>query len=271
MIKAGVIGFPIEHSKSPLIHGHWLKKYDISGSYERFAIAPDCLKEGVSGLVDAGVIGFNVTIPHKESIMDLCCTLTDSAQKIGAVNMVTILGDGTLEGNNTDSYGFAQNVRENLPGYNLSGKTALVLGAGGAARAVIDALYSLGAARVIVTNRTLQKARDVARAFSCEAEIWSYRHDLVREADFIVNTTSLGMSGYEPLEIDLSSARADAVVADIIYAPLETLLIQQAAGRGLRTVTGIGMLLHQARPAFASWFGVMPEVDAELQRLVLEA
>ncbi|HNQ91578.1 MAG TPA: shikimate dehydrogenase [Alphaproteobacteria bacterium] len=269
MIKTGVIGFPIEHSKSPLIHGYWLKKYSISGSYDKFAIEPSHLKEGVQRLVDAGLSGFNVTIPHKQTIMDLCCSLTESAQKIGAVNMVSVREDRTLEGDNTDSFGFAQNVRETLPDFDLIGKTALVLGAGGAARAVIDALYTLGASRIAVVNRTAEKAQELARSFSCEAGEWDLRNDLVGRVDFIVNTTSLGMKGQAPLEIDLSAAHENVAVADIVYAPLETELLRQASGRGLQTITGIGMLLHQARPAFAKWFGVMPDVDAELQKLVL--
>jgi shikimate dehydrogenase len=213
-------------------------------------------------MIDAGYSGFNVTVPHKQIIMDMLDRIDDNAQKIGAVNTV-VIKDGVCEGRNTDAFGFIENLKEAVPRFKFKG-TALVLGAGGAARAVVHALQQEGLRDIRIINRTLDRARDLGDAYE-----WSALPDLLRDAALIVNTTSLGMAGQPPLEIDLSPAPKTALVNDIVYTPLDTDLLKQAKSHGLQTVTGIGMLLHQARPAFQAWFGVLPSVDDELRQKVL--
>jgi len=269
-IRAAIIGHPVTHSKSPLIHNHWIAKHGLSGEYGRVDIAPENLKEGVQKLVGEGYAGFNVTVPHKQGIFKLCDHVDDTAQKIGAVNTV-VIKDGKLHGTNTDAFGFIENVRQSVFGLDLTYAPCIVLGAGGAARAVVYALIEAGAQDIIITNRTMDKAEDIAtmNADIIHVAAWEKRNEILKEAGFVVNTTALGMSGKDALEMDLSELPSTAVVSDIVYAPLETELLKAAKARGNQTVTGIGMLLHQARPAFEQWFGVLPEVDAELEAKVL--
>ncbi len=271
-IKTAVIGHPIAHSKSPLIHSHWLREHGLKGSYEAIDIEADALAESVRALVDRGYSGFNVTLPHKIAIMALCNEVDERAKAIGAVNTVSIR-DGKLYGTNTDAFGFAQNVLcAGLDGWSFEDGAAVVLGAGGAARAVIYALLEEGAPSVILINRTREKAEELTQMDKkIMVEDWAKRDDALKGANLIVNTTSLGMEGKPPLEIDLSLAPSHALVTDIVYAPLYTDLLQQAKKRGLRVVTGAGMLLHQARAGFALWNGVMPEVTPELEERLLEA
>lgn len=272
MKRAGVIGYPIAHSKSPIIHGYWLETLGIDGRYDRFAIEPERLADGVAALVASGVCGFNVTIPHKQKIMDLCSEVSDTAQQIGAVNTVTVLPDGRLSGDNTDAFGFRANLVAAVdPAALARAGSALVLGAGGAARAIVYALRSLGLSEIIVVNRTKERADELALALGATSDFWGNRSRLVATCDVIVNTTSLGMAGQEPLELDLAGAQPSAIVADIVYTPLETPLLADARARGLCAVEGAGMLLHQARPGFERWFGVLPDVDAELERRLLSA
>lgn len=271
MIKTAVIGHPIQHSKSPLIHGYWLEKYGISGTYTAIDIAPDNLKKDVQNLIDAGYAGFNVTVPHKISIIDQCAEITPLARKIGAVNTITIK-EGKLYGDNTDAYGFAQNIKESTEGWSFAGKNALVIGAGGAANAILYALLEEGVEHITITNRTREKAELLQRFNPDKITVvdWQNRSEACENKNLIINTSALGMSGKADLEIDISNAAKDAMVTDIVYAPLETDLLKQAKALGLQTVTGIGMLLHQARPGFERWNGTLPEVNDELEALVLK-
>ncbi len=268
-VKTGVIGHPISHSKSPMIHGYWIEKYVLSGSYDAIDIAPDQLKQGVLNLIDQGYSGFNVTVPHKVAMMDICDELSDGARMIGAVNTVEVRGS-KLYGSNTDGFGFIQNIKTYAPkDWSFDGK-AVVLGAGGAALAVVHALLEEGASEVLILNRTREKADALCAKFGGKpvSGDWSERNNLIQDANLIVNTTSLGMAGQPPLEIDLNGMR-NALVNDIVYAPLMTDLLIQAEQNDLSIVTGIGMLLHQARPGFELWHGIMPYVTKDLEDLVL--
>lgn len=271
---AGVIGWPIAHSRSPRIHGYWLEQHNINGTYEAVAIEPNHLEAEVARLVASGWAGFNVTVPHKENIMKLLHTLSDDARMIGAVNTVVVQPDGTLYGHNTDAFGFTENLREAAPQHDLSAGPALVLGAGGAARAVLTALIAAGVPDIYITNRTHARAQLLAADFvdgpaRLHVVPWDVRTKALKGCHTLVNTTSLGMKGQDALDMPLDKAPSDMLVHDIVYAPLMTPLLEAATARGLPTVTGIGMLLHQARWGFSAWFGVMPEVDDALRVRVL--
>lgn len=263
MKRAAVIGHPIKHSLSPMIHNHWIKKYGIDGSYEAIDIAPEDLRDTLAGLIAQGYAGFNVTIPHKVAVMDLCDEIDDVAKAIGAVNTICI-ENGKVYGTNTDAFGFIENLREQQPEWHPEG-AALILGAGGAAKAIVYALQQAGVKEIVVSNRTREKAEELG----VTTVDWQDRNRKARDTTLIINTTSLGMVGQEALDIDLSGA--NAIVYDIVYRPLITPLLSQAEGLGLPAVTGLGMLLHQARPAFKGWFNLMPDVDNELQDMVLKA
>ena len=270
-IKTGVVGHPIAHSKSPLIHNYWIKKYGLSGHYEAIDIPCAALEAGLQGLRARGFAGFNLTLPHKELVLPLCDVLDDVARAVGAVNTV-VIENGALKGRNTDVFGFIQNIRENAPGFDFARGPAVVLGAGGAAKAVVYALLQEGAPEIILLNRTQDKAEKLSAANSkIKVQPWELRGDVLAGANMLVNTTSLGMQRSGALEIDLAALPVSALVHDIVYAPLETDLLKQAQARGNAIVTGIGMLLHQARPAFEAWYGVMPEVTPELRALVLRS
>lgn len=262
--RAFIIGNPIEHSLSPKIHGFWLNRYGVDGSYEAFNVPPPYLAKTVRKLAEDGYVGGNVTIPHKEKVLLLCDELSDAAQKIGAVNTLKF-ENGRILGDNSDWIGFLDNVFENVSRetFSMKGKTALVLGAGGASRAIIYALQEQGI-KVAIFNRSRDRAENLAKQFGCEVVDWAARSKLA-EFDILVNTTSLGMVGQPELEIDLSSLPKTAIVNDIVYKPLETALLRQARELGLRAVDGLGMLLHQAVPGFEQWFGVKPQVDAGLR------
>lgn len=269
-IKAGVIGHPIHHSKSPIIHNHWIAEHGLEGEYKAIDIAPENLKVGVQALIDEGYAGFNVTIPHKQEIFKVCDGVDDTAKAIGAVNTV-VVKEGKLFGTNTDAFGFIENVRQQAFGVDFAHRPCVVLGAGGAARAIIYGLIEAGAQKIILTNRTMEKAQEVASLNKDIVEVadWNKRSAVLKNAGFLVNTTALGMRGKDALEIDLSELPKDAAVSDIVYAPLMTELLQGAQHNGHQIVTGIGMLLHQARPAFQKWFGVLPEVTPALEAKVL--
>ena len=266
--RAFVIGHPIAHSRSPLIHNHWLKRYDLPGSYEKIDVAPEDLDTFVAGLRAAGFAGGNVTVPHKQRVLELADAVDEAADAIGAANTLWF-DDGDLVAGNTDALGFGASLDDEAPGWDGRGAAAVVLGAGGAARAVVHALVGRGF-EVAVTNRTFLRAAELAE--EQEGEVWAYAWDelpaLLRAADLVVNTTVLGMGGQPPLTLDLSPCKRDATVADIVYLPLETPLVAAARARGLRAVGGLGMLLHQAVPGFERWFGVRPEVTPELRALV---
>jgi len=264
-----VVGWPISHSRSPIIHGHWLRRLGIAGAYERRPIEPGAFPAFAASIGTGGLVGANVTIPHKVTAFACCDATTDVAKALGAVNTLW-RGDGGLHGDNTDVEGFLANLDEGAPGWAPPNGRALVLGAGGAARAVVYGLLARGFAHVDVTNRTLANAQDLAKQFGPRVHALAGEPDAAAlgAADLIVNTTSLGMKGQPALAFDLAAAKPSAVVTDLVYLPLETALIQAARARGLRAVGGLGMLLHQAVPGFERWFGQRPTVDAELRALV---
>lgn len=267
--KAGVIGHPIAHSKSPLIHNHWLKKYGIDGDYRTYDILPENLERDVVTMREDGVLGFNVTIPHKENIIDICTTLNDEARQIGAVNTVVLYPGGEIEGRNTDAYGFITNITQSYPSHPFKNAPAVVIGAGGAARAAAYALKKQGVPEVRIVNRTIDRAEILADDFGLRVFEWEKRGLAIKDCTLVVNTTSLGMTGQPALELDLTYLFRNALVYDLVYKPLETNLLRQASARGNPILTGIGMLLHQARPAFQAWFGVQPEIDDDLRQKVL--
>jgi shikimate dehydrogenase len=268
---AGVIGDPISHSLSPRLHGHWLKRYGLKGHYVPLHITHANLADALRILPEMGFVGVNVTIPHKEYVLSLASNVTDRAALIGAANTLTFLGDGRIQADNTDGQGFLSNIRQNLPGWTASAGPALVLGSGGAAKAIISALISDGAPQVFVANRTRARAEGLKEQFGArvDPQDWTRIPDLIGKAALIVNTTSLGMTGQPPLSIDLSRLRPPTVVTDIVYAPLETDLLRDAREAGCETVDGLGMLLHQAVPGFERWFGYTPLVDDDLRNAVL--
>ncbi len=266
---AGVIGHPINHSKSPLIHSHWLQEKGIEGEYKAYDIAPENLRDEVLKLRDVGLSGINVTLPHKQAIMDICTTLNDEARKIGAVNTVVFYPSGEIEGRNTDAYGFITNAKEAYPEFDIKGASALVLGAGGAARSVLYALKREGVADIRITNRTIENAEELAEEFGATVYDWDDKEAALKNASFVVNTTSLGMTGKPALQFDLTNLSSGALVYDIVYAPLMTELLIGAKAKGCKIVTGIGMLLHQARPAFQAFFGTLPDVTDKLREKVL--
>lgn len=268
-LRAFVCGHPIAHSRSPLVHGYWLNRYSIDGSYERQDVAPERLADFLGNLADAGFVGGNITIPHKERAFELVERHDAAAEAIGAVNTVWF-EEGRLCGGNTDAFGFAANLDTAAPGWEGNG-VATVLGAGGAARAVVHALHERRISEIRILNRTPSRAQALADRFggSVSAYPIDTLPDLLPDTALLVNTTSMGMAGGPPLEFDLSGLPVSATVSDIVYAPLVTPMLREAANRGLKTVDGLGMLLHQAVPGFERWFGVKPEVTADLREVVL--
>lgn len=269
MMKAGVIGYPIGHSKSPLIHQYWLELYGLQGSYTAIEISKDNLKEKIKDLIDQGFNGFNVTIPHKESIFQLCDQVDDKAKIIGAVNTV-IIKDKKLYGTNTDAFGFIENIKLQTK-FDFKNKSALVLGAGGASRAILYGLLQENIEKIYLTNRTIEKA-NLLRELDNQKIIvvdWQQKENYLDKINLLVNTTSLGMIGQDPLDINLQNLNPDCLVTDIVYKPLMTPLLESAKTKQNQIVTGIGMLLHQARPAFKEWTGIMPDVPDELTKRIL--
>jgi len=267
---AAVIGDPIAHSRSPVLHGHWLKRYGIAGHYVPLHITPDTFSEALHILPRMGFIGANVTLPHKHSALSLADKVTPLAQRIGAANTLTFTDQG-IEADNTDAYGFTQNIKQAVPGW--SPKTVSVIGAGGANRAVLAALLDLGVTEIRLSNRSPQRALDLADEFGAPitAVPWANRSDMLEGCDTLINGTSQGMVGNPPLDIDLTTLPETAVVNDLVYTPLETPLLAQARARGNTCVDGLGMLLFQAAPGFERWFGQKPTVDEELRNAVLNA
>ena len=262
---AGIIGWPVSHSRSPRLHGFWLERHQIDGAYVPLAIRPEDFPTAVRGLVQSGFAGANVTIPNKIAAFDVCDTVDDTARRAGAVNTL-VFKDGRISGANTDGGGFLANLRTH--GVDPAASPALLLGAGGSARAIASVLLDLGVV-VTVANRTRERAEALAKDLpGLRIVAWERRSDALADHGLLVNTTSLGMHGQNPVEIDLSRAPSGAAVADIVYVPLRTPLLTQAAEHGLRGVEGLGMLLHQAVPGFKAWFGTEPVVDEELRRFV---
>ena len=268
-MKAAVIGYPIHHSKSPIIHQHWMDEYGISGSYEAIEVKPDELQIKIAELVEQGYDGFNCTIPHKENIFSLCDEVNGTAKIVGAVNTV-IIKDQKIIGKNTDVFGFIQNIKSQND-FDFKGKKALVLGAGGASRAVLYGLLEEGVDEILLTNRTKEKAINLQSLDPSKIKIidWENKDDCLEKIDLLVNTTSLGMVGQRELSIDLDCLNAGALVTDIVYTPLMTPLLERASARGNDIVTGVGMLLHQARPAFEAWTGILPDVTDTLTAKIL--
>lgn len=270
---AGVIGWPVAHSLSPRLHGYWLQTLGIDGAYVPLPVAPENISDALRALLKLGFAGANVTVPHKEAALAAVDEVSEIANRIGAVNTLICKSDGTLYGDNTDAFGFIENLRAGAPSWRPDSGRALVLGAGGAARAVITALIDAGVTEISLSNRTLARADDVAQYIGGNVAVvpWEARDTAAEGVTLLVNTTTLGMTGKAPLEMDIRALADDAVVTDIVYAPLQTPLLASAHARGLTTVDGLGMLLHQARPGFEAWFGVRPEVTADLRRHVLES
>ena len=267
MRRACVIGWPVEHSRSPLIQRYWLKLYGIDGAYEKEAVRPEDFASFLGSLAARGYAGANVTLPHKEAALRAAAIADEAARAIGAANTLWLDQTGRLCASNTDAYGFMTNLDEEAPGWNEGRRPVLVLGAGGAARAILYSLLAAGASRILLANRTRERAEALAQGFGPSVHVvdWEDRNRALVGCGLLVNATSLGMTDKEPLDIDLAALPQDAVVADIVYSPLETKLLAAARARGNRTVDGLGMLLHQAVPGFERWFGVRPEVTPALR------
>jgi shikimate dehydrogenase len=268
--RAFVIGHPIAHSRSPLIHGYWLERYGITGSYERIDVPPEELSAFLSRMNLDGFAGGNVTIPHKEAALRLVDEASPRARRLGSVNTLWRDGDRVLA-DTTDGEGFLASVTDIVgPAWAQTVEVAVILGAGGAARAIVGALLDNGVQRIIVANRTEARAYDLAQSAAHRIEVapWQELGSALSRADLLVNATQCGMKGQPRLDIGTASLPSHAVVADIVYVPLETELLKSARARGLQIVDGLGMLLHQAVPGFERWFGLRPEVTAELRSLV---
>jgi shikimate dehydrogenase len=267
---AGLLGWPVAHSRSPVIHNHWLAQHDIPGRYVLFPVPPEKLAAAVRGIATLGLRGCNVTTPHKQAIFPLLDRVDELAQRIGAVNTVVVERDGSLTGFNNDGNGFIQSLKDVDPKWRPDSGPIAVLGAGGAARAVVASLAAQGAKEIRLTNRTLEKAKEIADAVGPAVKVlpWDQREEGLDGVALLANATSLGMAGKPPLEISLARLPRHALVGDLIYIPPETPLLAAARARGNVTVNGLGLLLNQARPAFNAWFGVMPEITPALKQAI---
>ncbi|MFP7569393.1 shikimate dehydrogenase [Marivita sp. S2033] len=268
---AGVIGHPIAHSKSPSVHGYWLRKYGLKGFYVPIDIDPEKIAEMLPRLADLGFVGANVTIPYKETVMEIADLITDRATLIGAANTLIFRKDGRIHADNTDGYGFIENIRQTIPDWMPKSGPAVVLGAGGAARAVIASLLDVGVPHIMLTNRTRIRAEKLREDFGPKVHVidWVQAGNALDDADLVVNSTSLGMAGKPDLRIPLDGLRPGTIVNDLVYTPLRTRLLATAEERGCRVVDGLGMLLHQAVPGFERWFGKRPVVDDHVRAAVL--
>ncbi|MCW1841929.1 shikimate dehydrogenase [Prosthecomicrobium hirschii] len=269
---AGVMGQPVIHSRSPMIHGHWFAQYGLKGAYVPLAIPPERLEAALRALPALGFSGCNITLPHKVAAMAVMDEVDPRARRIGAINCVVVRPDGSLYGCNNDGFGYLESVRERFPDWRADAGPIVVLGAGGGARAVVAALADAGAPEIRLVNRNADRAVALAAEYGgpVRAVDWSRRAEILDDAAMLVNTTTQGMTGQPALDLALDRLPVAALVSDIVYIPLETPLLAAARARGNRTVNGLGMLINQARPAFQAWFGILPEVTAEL-RARLEA
>jgi len=269
---AGIVGWPVSHSLSPRLHGFWLQHHKIDGAYVPLPVHPDNLEQALRALPNMGFRGVNLTVPHKRAAVDVVDEISDIGRRIGAVNTVFIGDGGRLSATNTDGAGFLANLHEGAPNWGADARPAVVLGAGGAARAILVSLIDAGVPEIRLLNRTRARAEEMADAFGPKIKVydWGDRDNTLDGAGLLVNTTTLGMSGQPPLEIALDALPGTAVVTDLVYAPLETDLLAAARQRYLTAVDGLGMLLHQAVPGFEGWFGVRPEVSSRLRGYVLE-
>ena len=270
---AAVIGHPIAHSRSPALHGYWLKRYDIKGHYIPMDVAPQDLEHVLRSLPKMGFVGANVTIPHKEAILQIADIISDRAALIGAANTLIFRKDGKIHADNTDGSGFIANLRQNAPQWDPTLGPAAVLGAGGAARAVVAALIEVGVPEIRIVNRTRPRAEVLRADFGAKVVVydWTQIGPMLEPCMTLVNTTSLGMTGKPDLQVNLERLSPQTLVTDLVYAPLKTQLLIEAEARGCPTVDGLGMLLHQAVPGFERWFGKRPEVDAATRAAVLGA
>ena len=267
---AGVMGWPVGHSRSPRLHGYWLAQHGIDGAYLPLPVRPEAFAGALRALGDLGFRGVNVTLPHKEAALAACDQVDPEARRIGAVNTIEFV-DGALRGSNTDGFGFLENLRQGAPSWQPTAGPAVVLGAGGAARAVLVALADAGVPRILLLNRTRDRAESLAAELGGPIDVraWEERAEALGDAGLLVNTTSLGMAGQAPLDLALDALPRSALVTDIVYQPLETALLVAARARGNTVVDGLGMLLHQARPGFEAWFGIRPEVTEALRQFVM--
>jgi shikimate dehydrogenase len=270
-VTAGVMGWPVAHSRSPTIHNHWIRQYGLQGAYGLFPVQPERLEDAVRGLRALGLAGCNVTIPHKVGAMQLMDVVEPLARRMGAINTIVVTAEGALHGFNTDGFGYIQSLRDARADWAANAGPATVLGAGGAARAVVLSLLDQGASEIRLLNRTRSKAQDLADEFGAGVTVhdWSERSEALSDIALLVNTTNQGMHGQPGLDIQLERLPQAALVSDAVYIPLETPLLQAARLRGNQTVNGLGMLLNQARPAFQAWFGVLPEITPALHQAVM--
>ncbi len=269
-LLAGVMGWPVMHSRSPHLHNYWFKLHNLAGTYVPLAIEPGKLGPALRALAPLGFAGCNLTIPHKEAALGIVDEIHPTAKKMGAISCVTVRKDGSLTGSNNDGYGFIHALLEAQPQFRADAGPVLVVGSGGGARAVVMALAERGAKEIRLVNRTIARAETLARDLGgpIKALQWDSRHDAVEGVNLVVNTTSQGMVGQGTLDLKLDKLSKSAVVSDIVYIPKETPLLEAARKRGNPTVNGLGMLLHQARPAWEAWFGISPQVTPELRALI---
>jgi shikimate dehydrogenase len=268
---AGVLGWPVGHSLSPALHGYWLRHYGIDGAYVPLAVRPADLGLALRALPKLGFAGANVTVPHKEAALSAIDETAPEALRLGAINTIVVGGDGALRGTNTDGFGFIENLRTQAPSWRADAGPAVLIGAGGAAKAVAAALVDQGVPEVRIANRTADRALRLAAGMSGPFQVvaWQDLAEALRDAALVVNATTLGMQGQPPLQVALDPLPRQAVVCDLVYVPLLTPLLVAARARGNPIVDGLGMLMHQARPGFAAWFGTAPEVTAELRTHLL--
>ena len=268
---AGVMGWPVAHSRSPLIHNHWIRQHQLNGAYGLFPVNPIDLEAAIRGLQALGLAGCNITIPHKVNAMACVDWVDPLAKRMGAINTIVVQPDGALHGFNNDGFGFIQSLLESQPSWHANAGPIAVLGAGGAARGVVVSLLDAGATNIRLINRTHSKAEELAQVFGPAVTTvkWEAREDALTGAALLVNTTNQGMHGEPALALRLNKLPVEALVCDAVYIPLETPLLQEARLRGNSTVNGLGMLLHQARPAFQAWFGVLPDVTHALYEEVI--
>ena len=269
---AGVIGNPIAHSKSPKLHNYWLSKYKINGFYIPFSVTTEKLETSIRSLMELGFSGVNVTIPHKTNVLSFADSITDRAALIGAANTLYFSKSGKIHADNTDGYGFIQNIIDEIPEYDFYDKTALIYGAGGSARAIASALLSNGVKEVGITNRTRSKAQIISENLGAKVSVvdWRSAPDTITKVDIIINATSMGMVGQPDFSQPISRAKKTALVVDIVYNPLLTELIKEAQRLKLKTVGGIGMLINQAVPGFEHWFQKKPQIDEEIRKFIVE-
>ena len=270
-VMAGVMGWPVAHSRSPVIHNHWIRQYGLQGAYGLFPVQPERIEDAIRGLRALGLAGCNVTIPHKVNALKLMDVVDPLALRMGAINTIVVTPEGVLHGYNNDGFGYIQSLRDAKPDWQAAAGPITVLGAGGAARAVVLSLLDEGAKEIRLINRTRAKAQALADEFGAAIQVvdWSERSEALSDIALLVNTTDQGMHGQPELDIQLDRLPQSALVSDAIYIPLETPLLRAARLRGNETVNGLGMLLNQARPAFKAWFGVMPEITPALRQAIM--